>query len=594
MSTPQSPDEICAEAPVAAGPGPARDVKWCTWTTRTLEYAARRSDPREAGPEDTWVCRDLGLFYTTDGKMSRTRWSQWEESSEGPDAESLEYTAARRFWFNGPRQLYMTEEIDPTTWQLLPESPGEPTQTWTTYLGNMPWADFTLDGDWTPTKVRDYLTGDGLHAQKDTADPPNVEFLHGDLIGSTMLRTDDSGEPVSGFSGITYTAFGEPVVNTGSGWQVSGALPEGYPRYAYAGQFGYESDLLTLQGANEALAPVTLAHVGWRWYQAGIGRFVQRDPVGTRAGANTYAYASDCPVSLADPLGLDPGLAICEYCGRSGGHAPGCPLYCKPSPPPPPAPPRPPRPGAAGVIDGLTFGPAVGVPSAAAGVAAAAKSAAGAVAGAALTGWYVGWGLGWCLTQGNNDLDELLGGLIHDAGEERRRFPRTPGDCPIASSTVCFVAGTRVWTPAGGVPIESVKTGKAVWSGTESMGGVRRSLVNEAGPTGYECVLVDVSVGCETIRCTPEHPFLTKNRGWVMSRELKPGDELLTIRGETYPVLKVETVSATEPVQVFGLHLASRECYYVGQLGLAVHSVCSRHTLQNVQAPRHGACGSEK
>jgi hypothetical protein len=109
--------------------------------------------------------------------------------------------------------------MDTVTRGVLPAGPGEPTQTWTTYLGDMPWADFTVDADWTATKVRDYFTGDGLHAQKDTADPPNVEFLHGDLIGSTLLRTDDTGEPVSGFSGITYTAFGEPVYWSGSAWE---------------------------------------------------------------------------------------------------------------------------------------------------------------------------------------------------------------------------------------------------------------------------------------------------------------------------------------------------------------------------------------
>jgi RHS repeat-associated protein len=273
----------------------------------------RDGDPREAGSEDTWECHDLGLFYTTDGKLWRARWSHWDENSEGP-VGSVTYTAARKFYYDGPRQRYLTQEVDPTTWQVLPEGE-EPTQAFTTYLGDMPWADFTVDEDWAASKVRDYLTGDGLHAQKDTADPPNVEFLHGDLIGSTMLTTGDSGAPVQG---ITYTAFGEPVFNDGSGWQVSGALPEGYPRYAYAGQFGYESDLLTVQGTNETLAPVTLAHVGWRWYQPGIGRFVQRDPIGLRGGLNAYVYCEDGPSNVADPTGLatvDPG----GFGGSKGG-----------------------------------------------------------------------------------------------------------------------------------------------------------------------------------------------------------------------------------------------------------------------------------
>jgi hypothetical protein len=40
-----------------------------------------------------------------------------------------------------------------------------------------------------------------------------------------------------------------------------------------------------------------------------IGRFISEDPLGFPGGpdVNHYAYASDNPVSLIDPLGLDPG-----------------------------------------------------------------------------------------------------------------------------------------------------------------------------------------------------------------------------------------------------------------------------------------------
>jgi RHS repeat-associated protein len=318
--------------------------------------------------------RDVGLLYTTDGKLWRARWSQWRENASGP-VGGVTYTAARRFYYNGPRQRYLSQEMDPTTWEVLPDDEG-PTQTWTTYLGDMPWADFTVDADWNPTKVRDYLTGNGLHAQIDAA-TGDVEFLHGDLIGSTLLRTDDSGEPVSGFSGITYTAFGEPVVNTGSGWQVAGALPEGYPRYAYAGQFGYESDLLTLDGANEALAPVTLAHVGWRWYQAGIGRFVQRDPIGLHGGLNAYSYCAENALDRVDPLGLTSYMPW--NWGRFGGVVAG------------------------GVTGGAFKGGLVGTPWGPAGTAAGAATGA-FVYGAAAGVGYAGTWTYFCVIDIGGDL----------------------------------------------------------------------------------------------------------------------------------------------------------------------------------------------
>ncbi len=68
-------------------------------TARCLGHASnitiRDGDPRLLGSQDTLECRDLGLFYTTDGKLWRARWSQWQEDAAGPVSGTLAYTAAR-------------------------------------------------------------------------------------------------------------------------------------------------------------------------------------------------------------------------------------------------------------------------------------------------------------------------------------------------------------------------------------------------------------------------------------------------------------------------------------------------------------------
>jgi RHS repeat-associated protein len=198
-------------------------------------------------------------------------------------------------------------------WNVTQE-PNEPPvftagdSTWTDYLGPQPYVDYTIDeGD--PSEVMRYLAGFGVHAQEDVAQSPSaVRFLHGDLTRSTMMTTDTSATVVSR---VAYTAFGDPVTADGQGgWRVGwpmGAGGIGVPpvtRYQYDGGWGYESGLISLFGEDETLPPVTLQHVGWRWYQPGIGRFVQRDPIGLGGGLNVYAYVESNPLLAVDPMGL--------------------------------------------------------------------------------------------------------------------------------------------------------------------------------------------------------------------------------------------------------------------------------------------------
>ncbi|MBU0641143.1 MAG: RHS repeat-associated core domain-containing protein, partial [Planctomycetes bacterium] len=51
------------------------------------------------------------------------------------------------------------------------------------------------------------------------------------------------------------------------------------------------------------LPPITLQHVGHRWYEPAIGRFVQRDPIGIEGGLNVYAYCLNNPLPSVDPSG---------------------------------------------------------------------------------------------------------------------------------------------------------------------------------------------------------------------------------------------------------------------------------------------------
>jgi RHS repeat-associated protein len=45
----------------------------------------------------------------------------------------------------------------------------------------------------------------------------------------------------------------------------------------------------------------------FRDYDPSIGRYVESDPMGLEADLNTYSYVVSSPLTLADPLGLEPG-----------------------------------------------------------------------------------------------------------------------------------------------------------------------------------------------------------------------------------------------------------------------------------------------
>jgi len=42
----------------------------------------------------------------------------------------------------------------------------------------------------------------------------------------------------------------------------------------------------------------------FRDYDSGMGRYAQSDPIGIRAGVNTYAYVEASPMRAIDPMGL--------------------------------------------------------------------------------------------------------------------------------------------------------------------------------------------------------------------------------------------------------------------------------------------------
>jgi len=75
---------------------------------------------------------------------------------------------------------------------------------------------------------------------------------------------------------------------------------------------------------------IGLYHMGARYYDPVLGRWLTEDPAGIAGGINLYAYAGNDPVNMRDPSGLKfcgetPAWIPCEWTGPDlvGGHSEG-------------------------------------------------------------------------------------------------------------------------------------------------------------------------------------------------------------------------------------------------------------------------------
>ena len=209
------------------------------------------------------------------------------------------FDKAAEYRYDGGRQRYLVRERNPHPDD--PELPEDPntnprwtiigTGQWRDYQGDDVYNDYTVDQAGTVTNGTGHLPGIGFD-DPSLADSP--AYYGSDLIGTTR-RVVDSSTGGTGVSPVIHrtvlTAFGEPISSTGSG----------NTRYGYAGAFGYEAP----EASFDPLTELGWLHVGERYYDPAVGRFMQRDPIGIRGGSNVYEYVRSSPVHAIDPDGLD-------------------------------------------------------------------------------------------------------------------------------------------------------------------------------------------------------------------------------------------------------------------------------------------------
>lgn len=159
--------------------------------------------------------------------------------------------------------------------------------------------DYEKDSaDWELSEVRENVYGEGVddvvatfRTRYDDGKAGKAETLYflKDRLGSVTAVTGADGKAVAEYR---YTAFGAPYARSGKSdaWKPLGNGSAVTSRLFTGREYDPETGLY---------------HYRARAYSPVLGRFVQRDPIGTADQVNLYAYVANNPLKWTDPTGKE-------------------------------------------------------------------------------------------------------------------------------------------------------------------------------------------------------------------------------------------------------------------------------------------------
>ena len=161
--------------------------------------------------------------------------------------------------------------------------------------------------------------------------------------------------------------------------------------------------------------------------------------------------------------------------------------------------------------------------------------------------------------------DEAVNALMDLSTKEERAAK--------AAELICFVAGTKISTDNGSLPIEEIEVGMTVLSMDPVTGDVSGQKVAEIFENQTD-ELVTIQVNGEQITSTPSHPFYVYNVGWTAASDLRAGDRLCKVNGEYAVVESIEHQILENPVNVYNFEVEDYHTYFVGENAVLVHNSC--------------------
>ena len=126
-------------------------------------------------------------------------------------------------------------------------------------------------------------------------------------------------------------------------------------------------------------------------------------------------------------------------------------------------------------------------------------------------------------------------------------------------------------TAVGSKRIEEIQKGDIVLSYDDNVGRYEETPVTDVFVNETD-ELTEITVGDETIVCTPGHMFLTVD-GWKSACDLSNGDMLKTL-GRDEKVVGVRRRKLESTAMVYNFSVIGCHTYAVGKTGTIVHNGC--------------------
>lgn len=145
--------------------------------------------------------------------------------------------------------------------------------------------------------------------------------------------------------------------------------------------------------------------------------------------------------------------------------------------------------------------------------------------------WEKDLGLGYNKKYIQEQTESILGGQFDDGAEEASELIAVK-DIPFHST--CLVGSTFIETPRGRIPIQYLRDKDWVYTLDESTMQLQLTQCLNPRMTKKDAELVRVYTDNDSVLCTPDHKFLTYNRGWVEAEFLEGGDRIVSIYRTAY------------------------------------------------------------